>query len=705
MPTGSFLPFISAEAMFILEVVRRKSPALFTSMPQSSDRNGQPGFRPDIEGLRAVAILLVVAFHAHVPGIRGGFVGVDIFFVLSGYLITELLAHEVETTGTLRFGRFYARRARRLLPASFLMLVCVLAASAALLSPLELVPLSQSAMAAAGYVSNMWFLVHFADYFGPGVSTNPLLHTWSLAVEEQFYIAWPMLVLVLMRRSRSRRSLVWVFGLVGVLSLAASIWLTHTHQPIAFFSAPTRAWEFAAGGLATLVPATRLPNLLRYRAVPWLGAAMILAAGMWLTPDYGFPGVVALIPVIGTVLLLISAGNYPGGVFGILNSPPLQWIGRLSYSWYLWHWPVLVFGRILWPRSGMLTSLGLLLGSLGLAWITHSIVENPIRFNPRLMQRPAFSLALGIGLTIAGVAQGMLWQVVSEHWTKSPREIAYLQATASNVDSCLTGFHRDELRVCSFGTGASGTAVLFGDSHAEQWLPALIEVGQRSGFRVVTLLKASCPSASVPVYNPRLEREETECGVWRSKALSYIAHLKPSLVLITNSAGYVERPSLQDPYARLSPSQWAGGIRASLEALNGAAANVVILRDTPRPDIDIPICLSRTSAHPTIFPAEECFAGADRALAPSVWAVETAAAESFAHVHTLDLTDEFCFADRCPPMLNNMVVYRDTNHMTARFAASLAPVLGDKLTSILKNSNAAASLSLERHSDGSIADE
>jgi peptidoglycan/LPS O-acetylase OafA/YrhL len=664
------------------------SPTSFLTKPLHSV--GHSGFRTDIEGLRAVAILLVVAFHAGIPGVGGGFVGVDVFFVLSGYLITELLVREVDQTGTLNFGRFYARRVRRLLPASSLMLACTLAFGYAVLSPLEVVRLAKSAMFTACYASNIWFLVRFTDYFGPGVSSNPLLHTWSLAVEEQFYLVWPLVVLFCARERRSRKTLLITLSGIGAVSFGLSVWLTRAHQPIAFFSAPTRAWEFAVGGLATLVPMSRFSRFVHQGIVPWLGAAMIIGSGLWLKPAYGFPGFVALIPALGTVLILITGKPRfsSKGLFAFLEMPAMQKIGSLSYSWYLWHWPVFVFGRILMPHATARVTVPLALGSLGIAWLANSLIENPIRFSSLLALRPAASLAMGALLTIGGVAGGLLCHQLSQRWAASPSQEIYVRATSNQFDSCLTGFHHDQPRICSFGTNTSPTVVLFGDSHAEQWLPALRQVAETNRLRVVTLLKASCPSTMVPIYNPRLEREEPECNGWRNKALAYIANLKPSVVLISNSAEYVQRASVTDPYARLTAAQWERGTRATLEILNRIGSHVVLVRDTPRPDVDEPICLSRSSDHPELFPPSRCEVQEDHALAPSVWSLEKSVAGDYAHVSTLDMTDMFCASDRCPPMLNGIVVYRDTNHVSALFAASMAPALAERLAHIMASQNA-----------------
>jgi peptidoglycan/LPS O-acetylase OafA/YrhL len=646
-------------------------------------------FRTDIEGLRALAILLVIAVHAGIPGFRGGFIGVDVFFVISGYLITDLLAAEIEETGRLDFARFYARRMRRLLPALSLMLFCTLGASMWLLSPIENSRLARSALATAAYTSNVWFLASSVDYFSPNVSTNPLLHTWSLAVEEQFYLLWPVALFCWIRKRRRRRDLLAPFVWVFLISLAASIGLTHSHQPVAFFSSPTRAWEFAAGGLATLV-SNKEARYFRYGILGWTGIAIILGCGIWITPNQPFPGIVALIPVVGTVFALISGRllSQQTGPAWFLSLPLFRKIGFLSYSWYLWHWPVLVFGRILIPRAGVTVGIGLSLLSLGVAYLANVFVENPIRFNQNLARTSARSIFVGGSLTIAGMLAAVGCGKLANHWANSPAEFPIARAIDNDrKDNCVTGFHEVKLKNCSFGESTNATVVIFGDSHAGQWLPALMRVANQENLRIITLLKASCPSVTVSVYNPRLKSEEAECGVWRRKALDYIADLHPSLVILSNSAAYVQRAGLEDEYAQLSPKEWESGVRTTLATLQNAKVRVALLRDTPRPDVDIPVCLSRSTSHPTIFPSSACYTAEDHALAPAVWNGEISAARDFGNAFAVDLTANFCFSGACPPEVNGEVVYRDTNHISANFARLLAPALANQLRPVIDSRN------------------
>jgi peptidoglycan/LPS O-acetylase OafA/YrhL len=257
--------------------------------PHGHERHKSPTFRPDIEGLRGIAVLLVVAFHAQISLWRGGFLGVDVFFVLSGYLITGLLLRDLEVNGKLDLIGFYARRARRLLPASALVVAFTVVTGTLLLSPIEQARYSKTALATTLYVSNVWFVRQASNYFAPETDTNPLLHTWSLAVEEQFYLLWPALVWIGFRLFRSRQGLCKFLAVVSALSLVACIWLTRTNQPWAFFGSPARAWEFGLGGIAPLMPATLLVNRSAKFIASWACLAVLLGAAALFTPSQGSP--------------------------------------------------------------------------------------------------------------------------------------------------------------------------------------------------------------------------------------------------------------------------------------------------------------------------------------------------------------------------------------------------------------------------------
>lgn len=650
--------------------------------PQKQAKTRSSAFRPDIEGLRGIAVLLVVAFHVGIPGVSGGFLGVDIFFVLSGYLITGILVKEMGEKGTIRFFNFYARRVRRLLPASALTVISVLIAGVLLLSPLEMIGLSKTAFATSAYTSNVWFMHQAANYFAPEIETNPLLHTWSLAVEEQFYVMWPLIILLAFRSGSRNRLAIWM-GIASAFSFGLCIWLTQTRQPWAFFGTPARAWEFGLGGLAALLSAAHLKQYAKLWAwIEWPALLGTLAAACYFSPRIGFPGYAAMLPVLGTAILLIAGLIHPGkSIPRMLSTPVLVFLGSISYSWYLWHWPLLVFISILIPHLSLLNRVGIAAVSLGIAFLTSRFFENPLRYKRYLVQRPRLSLGLGAVLTICGMTVAVLCHTVSIREASTPIQEQFTSATHDwdpEIQSCTSFFGDATVHECNFGNLESpATVVLFGDSHAEQWFPALKRVAKQRGFRLTTLVKSSCPSIDVPVFNPRIERIETECSVWRQKAMERIKQLHPMVVVIASSVGYVKGPGREGGYATLTNNQWREGTRAILTRLNSDRIPAILVRDTPRPGFNVPVCLSRAVSH-NKKPAEACSVDQTSALDGPTWKAEQIAATGLSTVREVDLTDQFCDVDFCGPMRDGIVVYRDTNHITATFSVHLATVFSER---------------------------
>ncbi|TDD98819.1 acyltransferase family protein, partial [Jiangella asiatica] len=375
------------------------------------------GFRADIEGLRAVAVGLVLAYHAGLPWVPGGFVGVDVFFVISGFLITGLIVREVETTGRLRLARFYARRIRRLLPATAVVLAATAALTVAVLPPVRWAQTAGDIAAAAGYVVNWRLAGDAVDYLSADAPPSPVQHFWSLAVEEQFYLAWPLLIIAVVwahrrfgRRSSPRRALVAGLAVIAVPSLAWSVHLTATSPGQAYFVSTTRAWELAIGAALALA-ATRLARLPHRSATvaAWAGLGAIAVAALTYDATTAFPGHTALLPTLGAAAV-IAAGTTthrtsPGALLG---TAPMRFIGGLSYSLYLWHWPLLMAATAGW--GGLSTAQGLLVvtASIVPAWLTHRLVEAPIHHARALATHPARAFAVGalataVALTAAAI--------------------------------------------------------------------------------------------------------------------------------------------------------------------------------------------------------------------------------------------------------------------------------------------------------------
>ncbi|MGH9271771.1 MAG: acyltransferase family protein, partial [Ilumatobacteraceae bacterium] len=312
----------------------------------------ETAFRPDVEGLRALAVVAVLLFHARVAGFDGGFIGVDVFFVLSGFLITRLLLRELAATGTISLKAFWARRARRLLPASCLVLVVTVIAAHWMLPPLDQRTLAVDAAASATFLVNFVFADQLGDYFGAQLaesSPSPLLHFWSLAVEEQFYLVWPALLVAATRRpGQYRRFLLGLVLGIGCVSFALSAWLTDAAPTWAFYTLPTRMGELLAGAAIAVVGTAILLVSPVFRAVlGWLGVIGITVAVMTYDTSTAFPGLATLLPVLSTVLVIVAGGTGAErhGPICFLRLPPMQWLGRHSYAIYLWHWPALVLAE------------------------------------------------------------------------------------------------------------------------------------------------------------------------------------------------------------------------------------------------------------------------------------------------------------------------------------------------------------------------
>ena len=362
------------------------------------------GFRPDLEGLRAVAVVLVLLYHAAVPGFSGGYVGVDVFFVLSGFLITGLLLREVRRSGTVSLPTFYARRARRLLPASALVLLVTVVASFFMMPPLRVPDVAGDAAAAALYVSNMRFAFQATDYLQAEMAPSPILHFWSLGVEEQFYIFWPAIVLLVTRGGgNAARRIGIVAGFIAAASFLLSLYLTQANQPWAFFSLPTRAWELGLGAFLAIgaTQLTRIPA--RPAAVlAWVGLAMVALSGVVLSTGTPFPGVAALLPTVGSALVI--AGGFRQTPFAPgrwLSKAIPRFLGRISYSLYLWHWPLLILPAVALDMKLPWWARGLLvLASIGTAAATQRWVEDPLRHGRGIGTLPRRNLAMAGALTV-----------------------------------------------------------------------------------------------------------------------------------------------------------------------------------------------------------------------------------------------------------------------------------------------------------------
>ena len=677
---------------------------------RSEPDSGGGRFRPDVEGLRAVAVVAVLLYHAGVPFADGGYVGVDVFFVISGFLITGLLVRELEKTGTLSLARFYSRRAKRLLPLTVVVLAFVVALSWLLFDPVRMEEVSFGVAAAGLYFMNWLLAARAADYFAAGLEASPVQHFWTLAVEEQFYLVWPVLILTAAWWSRRtglnlRPVLAAAFAGVVVSSLAYSVYSTQAQAGAAYFSTLTRGWELALGGLLALVPASRFGRLPRTAAgvLAAAGLAAIAFATLRFDDDTLFPGHAALVPTLGTAAI-IAAGfaTTPAGPSRLLALGPVRHVGRISYSWYLWHWPPLVFAAAIWGDLSPLEGVAVLAASYVPALLTNRLVEKPFLHSETLTRFPRKALALGGACTATSVALGLLLLALTPTVPEAPegkvagasalRGDYSLQGSAKAVnptpreaekrenrprmyaDGCHLDLEETRSPECVYGNPSSEiTVVLFGDSHAMQWFPALDELAKERDWRLLGFSKSACPPADISVYSTGLRREYRECEEWRERTLGRIVREEdPSLVVTSMLNRYRAREGGKGLPDKASNEAMVDGYASTLKTLRSTGAPVAVIEDVPRPDKDVPECVSQSLDR-----LQDCAFPRKKALGEPRINVRAAAEVEGASL--IDPTPMVCPEEACPAVIGDVLVYRNGAHLTRTYVNTLTPWLGEQL--------------------------
>ncbi|MDH6182038.1 peptidoglycan/LPS O-acetylase OafA/YrhL [Microbacteriaceae bacterium SG_E_30_P1] len=680
-------------------------------------------FLPEIQALRALAVVLVVLYHVWPERLPGGFIGVDVFFVISGYLITDHLVREYEGRGTISLTRFWARRIRRLLPAAFVVLAaCVVLVFIVLPEVVRQETLRQIA-AASGYVLNWVLAFDAVDYLAAGNEPTVVQHYWTLSVEEQFYLGWPLLLVivgaVLLRVRRHRVSATalagWSALAVIVVSFGFSVYLTWFTPKLAFFATTTRAWEFAAGGLLAVI-VVRWPSLVeRLRsqrlvastsALTVLGVALIVAASFLLDGDSAFPGWIAAVPVLGALLVILGGRPRALGLGPIVSWRPIQYLGDISYSVYLWHWPILLTLVVLTARRPtLLEGVAIVAATLVLAALTKHFVEDPGRRSALLTRRRgAFALAaigvvafvgvwVGTGAVAASQAQAdraALERAIADtegcfgaNALLGSGECADpflltpdvdLAAAANDLayeDWCLT-WYDEEWVSCEIGaTDGAETWALVGDSHAASMVEAFDDYFADRDVTIVTYMRYGCDGYRLPNGVEALtddERQDADCREWAERVQRELASRDDiSTVMFLNRTSLYASEGRPDD-RRLTVEN----ITATWEPLIGGGKRVVAIKDWPVTEGDsIPVCLS---AHV----GEQGPCSVPRDVGMPYDPQDDAAAETGAEL--IDLTDAFCDDERCYSVIGGVVVYPDHNHITGTYSRTLMPYLGSLLT-------------------------
>ena len=637
--------------------------------------------RLDIQKLRTFAVLGVVIFHLWPDALPGGFIGVDVFFVISGYLISSHLFKELKS-GEFSFAKFWARRARRILPSAVVVLAATAVAVATITLVLDRVKAFKHILASLLFAENWMLAGDSVNYLARDEAPLPTQHYWSLSVEEQFYLVWPLAVFIIWRlaKRRSNSALKVSIALIFIGSYAYSIAATIHDASPAYFSTFTRVWEFCAGALVALLAkgaANKATGVIYY-----FGWALLFGSFFFIDSNSLFPGYIAIIPVAGAALVIWANSSLQNNQLTAITGRTNVLISDVSFAFYLWHWPLIVFSNELSGRPlGNEVLAGLLVLSVLLAWLTTRFVEAPIRFGKRLKGVPArkflsFSL---VGLAVSAIVFGGVWQLskvdqakavanfqkqnTNQPLTPDPALASLDVSKIATGSKCASQGSTAAVKVCHFGNDNAAVSVaVLGDSHMMALFPAVETLAAKRDWKITTYVRSACPFIGrhfVTVRDPR----EAACNRWNDKVRAILANQDAfDFVFVTAN----HKDGLLG-----SPTYGAKSFALAWQPLINRGTKVVAVRDVPLMAGALE-CIQRNvnNAGYCAMPANEEVLGNDSLFT---------AAKQTAGVYVIDLTSTICPKDLCQIALNGYTVMRDHGHLTATFAKSLAPIIENEL--------------------------
>ena len=657
-------------------------------------KNKPRKFREEIEGLRAVAAILVAIYHIWFGNVSGG---VDVFFVVSGFLITTSLLNRYERSGKVNIFSFLTRLAKRLFPAGFTVLLITTIACIIWLPQVRWFETIKEIFATAFYYQNWQLANNAVDYLAENSEASPFQHFWAMSIQGQFYIIWPILLIVSIILARYiinksvRNTFLYTLLIVFFLSFTYSIYLTNVNQPWAYFDTFTRVWEFSLGGiLAILIPYISFNNRTSF-VLGWIGLFGLISCGAILKVSTVFPGYAALWPTLSAVFILI-AGNRGGkySVHRFLSLKPLMKFGGISYSFYLWHWPILIFYFIISGNDSvsLLTGSLILILSTVLAYITTKFIESPIRKSSKF-ESSRNSAVIASSFMIPVVLIATMWFITIQKQNVVPAfalehddypGAMYLAPdfdTSSFIEKPLIptalqarndipkvyedGCHQNqgnaEVIECEYGVTSNETytIALVGGSHSAHWLPALEKIAEKENIKILSYTKSACRFTT--------QEMEDDCLQWNENLVEILIHNKPDLVFTTADVG--------------GGKEVPKGFIEQWEKLNIHDIKILAIRDNPWFRFDVPTCVEENGRD-----SAECYVEREQALSsPSAWDNLNSPPEN---VHYIDLSDFFCEEDLCKPVIGNVLVYRDSHHITVTYSESLAPILYEELMPIIE---------------------
>lgn len=688
-------------------------------------------FRPEIEGLRGLAVGLVVAAHAGLQ-IPGAALGPDIFFVLSGYLIVGIILRRLEAGSGIGFREFYARRIRRIAPALAATILLTVAVVALLNDPITLARTASDGAAALAGAANISFGLQAVDYFG-STEPSPLLPLWSIGVEEQFYLLVPLLLGVAWQLGK-RRGILMTLAVIAFGSTAAAIFLTPAEPIWAYYLLPTRAYGLAAGGLLALLEARAIGNnTLRRIPLAPIGLALIVALTLLLPGEEGYPGLAGPLSGIATVALVggmasiglrgtVSAtgGHAMRRLFSLM---PLRAVGRISYSLYLVHWPIIILPTYFGVEMSLGTTFAAVFASLVIAALMYRLIEQPFRHGfvlsmlPGTVLRRGGALLASLILALAGlgispeatsattdasddpgvslisptpsVSADLVspsptpWAPISIGGTTVhqltgavPADVKpTLGRAAGDADNILNkGCSRDHygetVPICYYGTKGGTRIVLLGDSHALHWMPALDRIGKAYNYEIIPIAKVNCAFMDVKLYAYRLGHSYTSCTKWRTNVVTKINELQPALIILSQT-WYREEGKPNE----VRPQYYADAIGRMLDKV---PFPTLIFSDTPFGQNNIPTCLARNRSSVAKCVVTKAAAYGERGHTRDLLLAQQR------NLPVFDFTAALCPGTKCAPIIDGRIVYHDHHHLTTTMAKYLATPLGVALAEVVR---------------------
>ncbi len=604
--------------------------------------------RTDIQALRGFAVLAVLLFHIQVSAVKGGFLGVDIFFVISGFVITDRLAR---AEGTLRFQivDFYRRRAKRILPSSLLVIILTTVMARIYLAPISFSRFRFDALWTALFAGNIRFAAQGNNYLDQTLSPTPFLHYWSLGVEEQFYLLWPIIFLLIVKRRR------WLLAPLLLLSTLFAIWYTNMAPVNSFYLPFSRAWEFLAGIVVALVVPrfTRGSNLVALFG--WIGVTISIFA---IGSHDKVPGLTTLIPVVSAAFILSARRN-----FSWLT--PFEKLGDYSYAIYLIHWPLVVFALSRYQGINLRSQILIFCAALIGGYLISRFIENPFRFNSRLsLTLPKWGAAIAATLSLVLLSGSIPFSYGKSNSIQLDLTVPIIYSDHCHLDFGVS----TPSSACLFGdTHSSTEVVLTGDSHAAQWFPAFVLIAKRRHWKLLSLTKSSCPASVLATYRNGIS--DKACVSWQKFVAHKIAQDQPAKVFITSFSEYTY-PLASQRKGSSYPSRFAAGEVEFIRSLGLPMSSIYLLEDTPQPSQNIPECLSRNTGKSQAcdFPAHR--SDATRAMRKSLTGLG---------IHYLSLQDVLCPNGTCTSIYAGRNAYRDGSHISVSTSVALTSYLNSRL--------------------------